>query len=329
MRCRQIHAVAAIGLLALAACGSCGRRAAPAPRDTPAATDAGAPAAPAVAAVEPRTLFSLPESAYHVTIAADDDGAYLLTRAGAYRLEPQATPRESRRILGLGATATRSSFIYWSHGAVFAAPKGEGEARRLIALADQPQLFVAAGETIAWLQRTQDGRFSLRARAGKKPVTVYASPGSIDAIAMQDDWLFFVERPAGSDWRIGRTRAGGGEATFTALRSGRAPAMLVAHRDIYFYDGNSLQVRRLSPDLQREQALVSGFVCSPIAVSAHVYCAQVEGIFELRAGEPPRRLVPGSAARMVTELAATPKRLLWVVDAGAEKLEVKELALGR
>ena len=33
---------------------------------------------------------------------------------------------------------------------------------------------------------------------------------------------------------------------------------------------------------------------------------------------------------MVTELAATPKRLLWIVDAGADKLEVRELAqLGR
>ena len=73
--------------------------------------------------------------------------------------------------------------------------------------------------------------------------------------------------------------------------------------------GNSFQVRRLSPDLRREQALASGIVCSPIAVSAHVYCAQVEGIFELRAGERPRRLVPGSIARVVTELAATPTRL--------------------
>ncbi len=313
-----------VGLLALAACASCGRRAAPA------ATPGDATLAPTVASAEPRTLFSLPESAYHVTITADDDdSAYLLTRAGAYRLEPQATPRESRVILATGATATKSSFIYWSRGAVFAAPKGDGEARRLIALADPPQMFATAGETIAWLQRTQDGHFSLRALAGKKPVTVYASPGNIDAIAMQDDWLFFVERPAGSDWRIGRVRAGGGEATFTALRPGRAPAMLVAHGGVYFYDGNSFQVRRLSPDLQREQALVSGFVCSPIAVSEHVYCAQVEGIFELRAGEPPRRLVPGNAARMVTELAATPKRLLWVADAGAETLEARELELGR
>ena len=277
-----------------------------------------------------RAPFSLPESAYHATIAAGDDGAFLLTRAGAYRLEPQVTPTRDADAISDSARPRpgRPSSIGRT-APCSAAPKGDGEARRLIALAEPPQLFAAAGETIAWLQRTQDGRFSLRALAGKKAITVYMSPGSIDAIAMQEDWLFFVERPAGSDWRIGRVRAGGGEATFTALRPGRAPAMLVARGDIYFYDGNSLQVRRLSPDLQREQALVSGFVCSPIAVSAHVYCAQVEGIFELRAGEPPRRLVPGSTARMVTELAATPKRLLWVVDAGAEKLEVKELALAR
>jgi len=135
----------------------------------------------------------------------------------------------------------------------------------------------------------------------------------------------FVERPAGSDWRIGRVPAAGGAPAFTPLRKGRAPAMLSVHGDVFYYEGNGHEVRRLSPDLQRERSLASGFVCSPIAVSTHVYCAQVEGLFELRDGERPRRLVPGSAQRMVTELAATPKRLLWVVDAGPDQLEVREL----
>jgi len=332
MRCRRIHAVVAVGL-ALGAVSSCRRRSAPEPRAStpPPQADSGL-----AAAVEPITRLSLPISAYHATITttSDDDVAYLLTSGAAYRLIPGREPAELPIDLGFGATATRASFIHWSRGGVAETPKAGGASRRLVALAARPQTFVASAapapasdSRIAWLERSGEGRFSLRALIGKKAITAYASPGSIDAIAMLDEWLFFVERPAGADWRIGRVRTGGGEATFTAARQGRAPSMLAAHGDIYYYDGNTYQVRRLSPDLQRERALASSFVCSPIAVSAHVYCAQVEGIFELRDGERPRRLVPGSVARVVTELAATPTRLLWVADAGADKLELLELPL--
>jgi len=143
------------------------------------------------------------------------------------------------------------------------------------------------------------------------------------------DAIYFVERPAGSDWRIGRVPFAGGAPAFTPPRKGRAPAVLVAHHNLFYYEGNGYEVRRLSPDLQHERSLVSGFVCSPITVSTHVYCAQVEGLFELRAEERPHRLVPGSIARVVTDLAATPKRLLWILDAGADKLEVRDLALTR
>jgi hypothetical protein len=288
---------------------------------------------------EPATRLSLPISAYHVTIVTspDEDVAYLLTSRAAYRIVPGRAPAALPLDLGFGATATRAAFVHWSRGGVVETPKAGGAARRLAALRAQPQAFVssaaasaasaASDSRIAWLERSDDGRSSLRALIGKKPITAYASPGSIDAIAMQDDWLYFVERPAGTDWRIGRVASGGGEPTFSTARQGRAPSMLAVQRDVYYYDGNTLQVRRLSPDLQREQALASSFVCSPIAVSVHVYCAQVDGIFELRAGERPRRLVPGSMARVVTELAATPTRLLWVVDAGADKLELLELPL--
>ena len=145
---------------------------------------------------------------------------------------------------------------------------------------------------------------------------------------MLGEQIFFVERPAGTDWRIGRIRpTGDGTPEFTAPRSGRAPAMLAGRRDLVFYDGNRFEVRRLSLDLRHEWTPVSGFICSPVAVSEHIYCAQPDGIFELRPDERPRRLVSGNAQRLVTDLAATPKRLLWIVDAGADKLEVRALAL--
>jgi hypothetical protein len=230
---------------------------------------------------------------------------------------------------GYGATVTRTSFVYWSRGAVWEAPKAGGAPRRLVALAERPQLFVASEEGgIAWLRQVPGRSFSLDALIGKKPTTLYTSPGSIDAVTMVGEQIFFVERPGGADWRIGRIRAIGGTPEFTTPRSGRAPAMLAGRHDLVFYDGNRFEVRRLSLDLRRERTPASGFICSPVAVSeAHIYCAQPEGIFQLRPDERPRRLVSGDAQRPVTDLAVTPKRLLWIVDAGADKLEVRALAL--
>jgi hypothetical protein len=325
MTCRRVHAVVVIGLLGLALCVSCNRRASSTAEQVPAAAQPDASAAEEVS-----VLLSLPLSAYHASIAADDGGdvLYLLTSAVIFRVSPGHPPGERRLDLGSGAMATRSSFVHWSGGSVFEVPKGEGEARRLVALAERPQQFVASEAGIAWLRRADDGRFSLHALVGGKPRRAYASPGSIDAVAMIGDAIFFVERPSGSGWRIGRVRATGGAATFTSLRDGRAPAMLAGRRDVTFYDGNRREVHRLSLDLQQERTLASNFVCSPLAVTDRIYCAQVEGIFELRPDEPPRRLVPGSTVRLVTELAATATHLYWIVDAGPEQLELRSLALG-
>jgi hypothetical protein len=280
-------------------------------------------------AAEPTTLLSLPISAYHATIAAgDDDTAYMLTPTAVFRLPPGSTPERTALDLGGGATTTLSSFVYWSRGAIFEAPKAGGAPRRVVTLVGAPQAIVVVAAKIAWLQRAANGHFSLQMAIDRRARSLYASPGTIDAIVALDDAIFFVERPGGGDWRIGRVDAAGGAPTFTSLRKGRAPAMLAGRRDLFFYDGNGFEVRSLSPDLQRERSLASGFICSPIAVSAYVYCAQVEGIFQLRPDERPRRLVPGSTSRLVTDLAATPKRVLWLVDAGPDKLELRELVLG-
>jgi hypothetical protein len=103
--------------------------------------------------------------------------------------------------------------------------------------------------------------------------------------------------------------------------------MLAGRRDVLYYDGNHYEVRRLSPDLQQEETLAADIVCSPIAVADGVYCAQVEGLVQVMPGAKPRRLTDGSAGGVVADLAATTHRLLWIVDAGADRLEVRSLAL--
>jgi hypothetical protein len=280
---------------------------------------------------EPTAVISLSISAYRASVSADADAdaAYLLTSEAAYRFAPRR-PVEAQRVeLGFGATATDHAFIFWSDGAVRERPKRDGQTRRLIGLAARPQSLISSGNYVGWVDRSPEGQFSLGSIAGKRAATVYTSAGKIDAAAMLSNWIFFVERPNATDWRIGAVSTSGGTPAFTNSRSGRAPSMLVAREELYYYDGNRREVRRTTPDLSSEETLVTNFVCSPFTVSVakKVYCANVEGIFELVPGARPRGLVKLDKNRFATDLAATATHLYWVSDAGSDKLQVSSLPL--
>jgi len=274
---------------------------------------------------EPQVLLALPTSAYQASLAVDDEAAYLLTAHAAYKLSPGQEPTALKVELGYGASATRHGLMFWSEGAVRETSKQSGESHRVALLAARPQFFVSSGDAIAWVARSEDGRYSLGSVTGKRPLTAYASPGSIDAAAMLDDWVFFVERPTGAEWRIGAVPARGGAPVMTSARRGRAPSMLAAHHAIYYYDGNGREVRRLSPDLRDEEVLVADFVCSPLAVADRIYCANVEGIFELVPGARPRPLVTLGLGATVCDLATDGRRLFWIADGGPDRLVVKAL----
>jgi hypothetical protein len=278
---------------------------------------------------DPTQLISLPISAYHASISADDDAAYLLANQSAYRLVPGRAPESLQVRPGFGATTARHALVFWSDGAVRAASKRDGKSRKIAALATPPQALLSSGSDTAWIERSNEGRFSLMSSSGKPPLRVYASPGTIEAAAMLSDWIFFIERPTTTEWRVGGIRANGGAPVFTSSRTGRAPSMLVARHELFYYDGNQREVRRLSPDLRGEETLVSNFVCSPIAVAEQVYCANVQGIFELVPGARPRPLVTLSKGGAVTDLAANASHLYWIGDAGADKLQVSAVALAQ
>lgn len=329
----------AAATLALAACDET-RKSAPSSPVAPGAsraavaesipTSSGTPDLAGGASLAERSdapLLSLSTSAYQASLAVDRDVAYVLTSHAAYRLAP-GRPADAMRVeLGFGSTATPHGFVFWDEGAVREASQQDGEIRSLGTLAVRPQFFVSSGDHVAWIERSEDRRFSVGSLASQRASTVYTSPGSIDAATMLDDWVFFVERPTDTEWRIGGVRTKGGARSFTAARRGRSPSMLAAHGDVYYYDGNERVVRRLSPDLQREETLVFDFVCSPLAVAARVYCANVEGIFELAAEGRPRPLVRLERGAMVTELAANARRVFWIGDAGADRLVVRSIAL--
>jgi hypothetical protein len=97
--------------------------------------------------------------------------------------------------------------------------------------------------------------------------------------------------------------------------------------DVFFYDGPSLTVRRLSPDFQKEEILADDFICSPIAVSQQIFCGQVEGLFELSPQRKNPVALTGGRAGPISFIAASPTQVAWLVDTGANKLAVEMLPL--
>lgn len=282
-----------------------------------------AKATPADAVSVSSLLLALPVSAYHVSLHADEAGFTLLSESAVYRLVPGRAPVKTPLALGFGSTLRPSGVIFWSDGAIREGALPSGKTRRLASLAARPQTFLTSGQEVAWIEREGGGTAALRALVSGKAHTTYIASGSIEAATMLSDWVFFVERASDATFRIGGVKTAGGKPAFTNARRGRTPAMLVARRDLHYYDGDTREVRRLSPDFQREEVLARDFVCSPIAVWDHVYCAQVEGISEIREKTAPVRLVQGTAGGPVAALAANARYVAWVADVGAEKLEVR------
>jgi len=335
---RPRAAARALAVACLAAALGCGRQprreasvsAAPSGALAPVAT--GRPSAtPALAEAPPRaapeTLLTLGSSAYGARLALDEEAAYLFVSDGVHRLVPGRAPQRMPLDLGLGPALTRTSIVFWSNGAILAAPKRGGPARRLGEVPHQPQYLVTSGDRFAWLDRAEDGRFTIQTLDERRARVVYAPAGSVATLAMLHDWVFFVEQVAPSSWRLGGVPLGGGEATFTAAKTGRTPAALATASDLYFYDGPTLTVRRLSPGFQEETILARDFICSPIDVSDRILCAQVGGLFELHGeGSTPVALVERMRGS-VTSIAADSTQVVWVTDAGRERLAVERLPL--
>jgi hypothetical protein len=282
-----------------------------------------APSAPAVA---PSVLLALASSAYNASLGVDEEAVYVLTSEAAHRLVPGKPPEKTALDLGYGATLTRHFILFWSKGAIWKAPKRGGKPIRMAALAQRPQYFASSADSFAWLGVSEDSHFSVQTLAGTTPRLLYTSAGKVDALTLLEDWVFFVERVADSSWRFGKVRVAGGAAEFTATKTGRSPSMLSAWRDLYYYDGNTREVRVLSPDFQRDQTLAKDFICSPIAVWEKVYCAQVQGLFEILGEGRAPRLLQQTAGKSITNIAVDANRVVWLSDIGPDQLTVNLLS---
>jgi len=275
--------------------------------------------------VSPTRLTSLPISAYSTSLALDDDAVYLLTNHAAYRLIAGKPAQGIRLELGVGPTLTPSAFVFWSEGGIWRAPKQGGVTRRLAKLAHQPQYFVSSGEAFAWVDQSEDGVYTIQTLASNQPRVLVTSPGEIRALNMIGDTVYFAQRPSDDSWRLGLVHIGDGKPEYATERKGRAPALLAGTDALYYYDLDQSKVLERSLDLRSEQVALDHFVCSPMFVTSRIFCACVEGLFEVsKETHAPSVLVhdrPGTIA----SISANSKVVAWTVDVGENQLAVDML----
>lgn len=323
-----------VGCIALACALGCARSSGDAPAlDVEPATDVNETTAPAreppstVVRITPTRWLTLRESPYGATLGVTEDTSFLLTSSAAYRFVQGEAPARWTGDFGVAPALIPGHIRFWSNGAFRQVPTSGGEAKRVAAVTQQPRRFVTSGDQIAWLEQTPDREFSIHTLDGAQPRVVHSTSGYVGALAMEDDRIYFAERAADRSWRLGLVPRSGGAATHTKPKRGRLPSMLVLAESLYYYDGPSGTVLRVSPDLDTETVLARDVICSPLAVAENVYCAQPAGLVELGLDGGVRSTIPLDAHGAITAMAATPTRLIWVSDIGNDQLAVDSITL--
>jgi hypothetical protein len=287
--CELRYPIVALLLLALASCAqsrSKEQRAAP----------AGSAARPPAALAPNRHALEL--SAYTATLAAADEVIFVLASRAAYRFEPSGAVERWEIELGDTPALGDRGIVHWSNGALRLAPKRPGPVEVLATVPQPPRRLSAFGEHLVWEEAAGSASL-LRTLDGGEPRTIYRSEQALDALALMDDQAYFVESASGQ-WRIGRVALSGGAVRYSERHTTRTPSRLTAAGDVFFYDGPSSTVRRVSSDLSREDVLVRDVICSPLAVADR----------------------PGT----ITALVATPSRVAWLLDAGQRGTELEILS---
>lgn len=276
---------------------------------------------------DPKRLLTVRESPYGATLGSTEDASFLLTGGAAYRFVRGEAPTRWASDFGVAPALAPGHILFWSKGAFRRVPTSGGEAELVATVARQPQRFVTSGDHIAWLDQAADGRFSIHTLDGSHRRVVHAAEGYVGALAMEDERIYFAERAPDHSWRLGLVPRSGGAAHYTKAKRGRLPAMLVLAESLYYYDGPSSTVLRVSPDLGSEDVLAREVICSPIAVAESVYCAQPAGLVEIGIDGGVRRTLPLAERGGITAIAATATQLTWVTDIGDDQLAVDSISL--
>lgn len=311
-------------LLAICACSRSASREAPTAGAPSASSGVQADGAIRAGSSQPERLIQLEVSAYAATLAADADAIYVLTEHAAYSFAPGQPPARWNIELGTMPALTSRGFAFWLDGELRLAPKQGGASQVLARLPKPPQRLCALGDHLAWVDASL-GTSVLRVLDGSEPRIVYQSEGQLEALTLLDDQAYFVERRS-AQWRLGAVALTGGAPRFSALHPSRTPASLAGAGEVFYYDGPSSSIRRVTTDLTGETTIANDVICSPLAVTDRLYCAQLGLLFEVPLGGGAPRPLAKKRPGTVAGLVATPTRVAWLLDVGPNRADVEVLS---
>ncbi|MEO8182780.1 MAG: hypothetical protein ABI895_28440 [Deltaproteobacteria bacterium] len=274
------------------------------------------------------TLLEQATSAYHARLFADEEGVVLITQNGFAVFRSGEVAREHSLPLGPVAVRQSGSVVFWRSGWLRQISLGGDQDRPLVALTRAPQYLLASQRRLAWIDVDGKTRASLQTMSGDGVRVVYESEDRVCASVLRDAVVYWVLQSRDGSWRIGSIALDGQHRMLTAAHQGRPPAMLALGSDgVYFYDGPERGVRRLSFELDREDAVATQVICSPLVVSNRAICAQVGGLFDIPSGGTQPRFLVSERSGPVTALAATDDHVFWVAESGDEHLVVRTALL--
>ncbi|HSC86450.1 MAG TPA: hypothetical protein VLC09_04240 [Polyangiaceae bacterium] len=215
--------------------------------------------------------------------------------------------------------------VFAEGGALRRSVWGEKSSAILRAEETPPERLAATDSSLFVLQRNVEGGSEISLFASGALKKIYETTSSIATLSAKDDRAFFVEAKDENFRIVSATR--GGRAVFGPEHPGRTPAALAVSDSIYYYDGPRREVRRISLELDAEQVVASDVVCSPLHVADRVYCAFPGSITAIGLNNPSKVDLEVHARGPITALTTFEDRLLWIEDAGAERLVVKSLPL--
>jgi hypothetical protein len=276
---------------------------------------------------EVSTLYEHATSAYHARLFADEDGVVLVTETGFTTFRAGEAPVEHAISLGPIAVRRGGSIVFWSAGRLQETSlSGEGE-HELAAVPRSPRYLLASEGQLAWVQVDADTGTSLRNLSNGAAHVVYASRENVSAAVMRGSAVYWVVQAPDSSWTIRRIDLDGRQR-MTPTQKGRAPAMLALGPDgVYFYAGPEQGVTKVTFDLEREDAVATHVICSPLVVSSRLVCAQVGGLFDIVNSGTAPRLLASERAGPITSMAATHERAFWVAENGNDRLIVRSVSL--
>ena len=283
---------------------------------------------PAPSLPEVHTLHEQGTSAYHARLFAGEDRVVLVTQSGFTTFQAGSSAEEHALSLGPVAVRHGDALVFWRSGSLREVSLSGQHERHLAALPHAPQYLLASEGRLAWIRSGREMGTSLQTLSGGQVRVVYESAFGISASVMRASNVYSVAVRGDGTWSIGRFDLDGQHEVWSETHRGRPPATLAVGPDgVYFYDGPQRGVRRLTFDLERETAVASGVVCSPLAVSSRVVCAQVGGLFEIPPAGTAPRFLASERSGPVTAVAVTSDHAFWVAENGDGRLVVRTVAL--